>query len=271
MSRNLDSRIVAYLNPAEWQNPITVAAPWGPEQVTEPGLLLDGSSRVLSIPNYGSLGGVWVPGTNAQVSGQGLGPAYLSGSSPGLGYTLASKQTLKLFFGTTVAGPLSFASRPQIALFCASSTVAAVCAFLAVGADSAGTLNGINITMVASGAVSAVYTDSALTQEGPSSAAGAAMSGNHVMSTVVSTTGTILRLDGVQVGTAARSANASFLCDEICVGQMCDKWQTQFTPAYSNQTIGACAVVMGTLSTADIQYFEALVGSSLGVILPGLR
>jgi hypothetical protein len=243
-----DPRVVAYLNPAD-------AALWS----------LDGSGQLLSAPNLGSGGGSWVPGTNAQRSGQGLGPIYGAsslGGKPGITFSEANATSLKLAIGTH----LNVASgRPNLSIFASFSQTGLASGPLAfqtiamIGETSG--LSCIDCYLVINTFQPAgFYDDTSNFELGLSPYAVAA---NEVTSITVSTgaSATIVRINGVNAGSGFNSACSGLTVNQITLGATADGFSEG---EYLDGVLGRVLVVSGALSAQDIAKFEAFVRGSWG-------
>lgn len=234
-----DSRVVAFLNP--WDVALATLS----------------SGQVLAWPNLGAGGGTWVPGTNAQVPGQGLGPVYSAtalNGAPGLTFTTAGSTTLKLPIGTE----LNTSGRPNLNLFAnvSRSTVAVSPTLVVVGSTVSFAYAEIAINSVHK--PEGFYNDGTNQEAGNGSPA-LAPGVTAQVAVIVGSAGTTTRIDGAQTDTAFNAANAGLIVNQIVVGAQSDWFANNIIGEYFDGVIGAVLIVSGVLSPADISKFENFV------------
>jgi hypothetical protein len=265
-----DPRVIAYFNAND---------------ATMPGVVLTGgTNEVQSWPNLGSNGGSWQRGTNAQVAGQGLGPVWSAtamNGAPGITFTAANLTTLKLNIGSQLSntsghpGPMAiFANVTCTNSNKGSGQFQAICQCGNTGTNVSGKSKffmGRNADTAAPG----VWNPDADTQDnaavselcisdGLSAAYGCNFNQNTVCSVICDSTGTRIRINGLQVAPVLAGLGALTM-NLIVLG--CRDDANQNIPStfgyLDGTTIGSLLVVAGTLSNNDIQVFETFVGRAV--------
>jgi hypothetical protein len=225
------------------------------------------AGRVVSIANEGGIGGNWVPGTNAQVPGQGLGPVYdaqgMAMGKPGLVFASAHATTLKL---ATSAFSGAAASLTMFAVFKPTSEVLAPGATLAaVGTTAGGSGQSADLDLVSADATTYnIYSD----YFADNSDGGAAededfttISTAHTMVSIVdvSNANITLRVDGAQIDQQPLlGVLDAFTSNQITVGADTDSFFVNFgEPYYFDGVISQVLIYKGALTLTQTQQVEA--------------
>lgn len=220
---------------------------------------------VISAPNGGSMGGVWVPGTNSQVPGQGLGPVFdpngVGAGKPGFTFDESQASTLKV----NPVSPNPF--NPNT-----------VTGFVIVKAQSIAVVSDHTNTIVSLGGFDTfnqsfeIFAERKLAttpQIMPSadyfddSGAGHAVHappvdpGVLIMTAIVSGTVLTLRVNGVVVATRSDLSLGGFTIDEMVVGAFTDAYANDAEPGYFTGSLGQLLLYNRVLTNTEILFVEA--------------